>query len=107
MTGFPPLCYVSGNDKSLRTGRVFMVQAGLDVNKRAREAMSVVVMSVPEFARLYRISRRHAYALVQRGVVRAVRLGRSLRVMVPPDWLPNAPQDGAGQSGRPAKKPGA
>jgi excisionase family DNA binding protein len=59
------------------------------------EARRVLVLSVPEAARLLGISRTHAYGLVARGELAHVRLGR--RIVVPRhaiDALLRAPTDG-------------
>ena len=46
------------------------------------------VMAVNEFCRTFKISRKHAYALVREGALHAVRLGRAVRIIVPDEWLP-------------------
>jgi excisionase family DNA binding protein len=59
------------------------------------EAGRVLVLSVPEAARLLGISRTHAYGLVARGELTHVRLGR--RIVVPRhaiDTILRAPTDG-------------
>ena len=67
----------------------------------------MTVMSVEEFARTYRISKRHAYALVRRGSVPSIRLGRSIRVMVPASWVPDAVRAGEQEAARQPDEPRA
>lgn len=39
-----------------------------------------LVMSVPEMARLLRIGRNAGYSLVRSGKIRAIRIGKSIRI---------------------------
>ena len=49
-------------------------------------------MSVSEFCRVFGISRKHAYDCVREGKLRAVRIGRAVRIIVPAEWTPEPVQ---------------